>query len=64
MQKVANLSASSPVFSACIFNTLFIEIPRYLEIHPIDFWETSHRRRHLSKDYMAQSISKENAEQG
>ena len=35
-------------------NTLFIEIPGYLEIIPlIDFCETLHSRRHLSKEYKA-----------
>ena len=38
MQKVANLSVLSPVFCACITYTLFIEIPRYLEIPPRDFF--------------------------
>ena len=52
MQKVANLSVLSPVFSACITYTLFIEIPRYLEIPLRDFFETPHSRRHLSKEYV------------
>ena len=40
MHKVAKLSVQSPVLSSCYI--LRLEIPRYLEIRRIDFWETSH----------------------
>ena len=43
---------TSPVFSAGIIYTLFIEIPRYPEIPRIEICETSHSRRHLSKGYI------------
>ena len=49
IQNVANLSALSPVFSSCIIFAHFGEIPRYLEIPPIDFCETSHNRRQAPK---------------
>ena len=52
--KSSKLSALSPVFSACIIYTVFIEIPRYnLKIPRTDFCETLHSRRHLSKEYIA-----------
>ena len=35
----------------CIKSSLFVEIPRYLEIPLIDFCETSHSRRQSSKEY-------------
>ena len=39
-------------------------LKRYLEIPRIDFRETLHNRGHLSKEYVAKSISKGNAEKG
>ena len=49
IQKVAHLSALSPVFSSCIIYALFVEIPRYLEIPLTDSCETSHNRRQAPK---------------
>ena len=40
-KRTRNLTVLSPVFSSCIIYTLFIEIPRYLEIPLIDFFENS-----------------------
>ena len=49
IQKIVNLSVLIPVFGSCIIHTLFVEIPRYLEIPLIDFCETSHNRRQTPK---------------
>ena len=49
IQKGANLSALSPVFSSCIIYTLFGEISRYLQIPLTDFCDTSHSRRQALK---------------
>ena len=43
----------SPVFSSHINYTLFVEIPRYLEVPLIDFCKTSHSRRQAPKVYVA-----------
>ena len=50
MEKLAKLSAISPAVSSCMSYTLFVEIPRHLEIPPIDFYETSLNRRQAPKE--------------
>ena len=52
IQKVANLSVSSPAFRSCVIYTLLVEIARYLEIPLIDFCETSHNGRQAPKVYV------------
>ena len=64
IQKVANLSVSSPAFRSCVIYTVLVEIARYLEIPLIDFCETSHNRKQAPKVQVGLSISKENANKG
>ena len=64
IQKVANLSVSSPAFRSCVIYTLFVEIARNLEIPLIDFCETSHNSKQAAKVQVALSISKQNANKG
>ena len=59
IQKEANLSALSPIFSSCIIytNVHFLQKMNfkvhYLEIPLLDFCETLHNRRQASKVYVA-----------
>ena len=46
---IAALICLPPLFSSCISYALFVEIPRYLEIPPIDFCETLYDRTHAPK---------------